>query len=85
MKKTISAVTLLLAGLLAAGCTNPETAIRALEGAGYKDIQITSWAPWACSESDQFATGFEATGPTGKRVAGTVCSGILKGATIRTD
>jgi hypothetical protein len=67
------------------GCSDPDTAIRALSGAGYDNIAITGWRATGCSDSDDFATSFSATGPTGVRVTGVVCSGLLKGATIRTD
>jgi hypothetical protein len=73
----------LLSGLM--GCTDASTARRALDGAGYTEIRLTGYRFVGCSESDNFATGFEASGPTGKRVAGMVCSGLFKGATIRMD
>lgn len=69
---------------LLAGCSDSETALRTLQGAGYKDINITGYTPFMCGKDDTFSTGFEATGPTGVRVTGAVCSGLLvKGATIR--
>lgn len=68
-----------------AGCTNPEGAKEVLEGAGYTNVKITGWHPFSCSSKDDvFATGFEAIGPTGKPVQGTVCEGmIFKDSTIR--
>lgn len=78
------AILLLSAGIV--GCTAEPDARRALEGAGYSDIQFTGYGWFDCGKDDSFATGFVATGPTGKRVTGTVCSGLLlKGQTIRTD
>lgn len=79
--------TLILATVLLAlaACTDNDTATRALQGAGYTDIQLTGYRVTGCSDSDDFATGFEAKGPTGVRVTGVVCSGWLKGATVRTD
>ncbi len=69
-----------------AGCTSRTDAQRALEGAGYTDIQIGGYAWFLCDgKSDTFATEFTAKGPTGKAVTGAVCSGIFKGSTIRTD
>lgn len=39
-----------------------------------------------CSEDDVFHDKFTAKGPTGRRVSGAVCAGLLfKGATIRLD
>lgn len=78
---TFLAVTL----LALTACTDTDTATRALQGAGYTDIQLTGYRWTGCSDSDDFATGFEAEGPTGVRVTGVVCSGWLKGATVRTD
>lgn len=71
---------------LLAGCSDSDTAIKALHGAGYKDIKITGYSPFACSKDDTFSTGFVAKGPTGVHVEGAVCSGLLfKNSTIRTN
>lgn len=71
---------------LIAGCTSPESATRALQNSGYTDIHITGYRFLSCSEDDTFRTGFVATNiASGKQVQGTVCSGFLKGATIRLD
>ncbi|HCZ48001.1 MAG TPA: hypothetical protein DCZ11_03230 [Gammaproteobacteria bacterium] len=70
---------------LAAGCTKPEDARQALEGAGFTQIELGGYGWFACDEKDTFSTKFTATGPTGKRVSGVVCSGLLKGNTIRMD
>jgi hypothetical protein len=67
------------------GCTAPDRSTSALKAAGYTDIELTGYSFFACSESDQFATGFRAKGPTGVKVEGTVCAGFLKGSTIRLD
>lgn len=82
MKKLFTA--LLLCFALGA-CTAPDRSLQVLEGAGYTHIELTGYSLFACSEDDTFSTGFKATGPTGKRVTGTVCAGLLKGATIRMD
>lgn len=75
---------LLLAALALAGCSDASTATRALQDAGYSDIQTTGYSFFSCGQDDTFATGFTATNPAGRRVSGTVCSGLLfKGATIR--
>lgn len=71
--------------LLSTGCTSEPEAVRALDGAGYTDVRITGWKPLKCDDRDTFSTGFVAVGPTGKNVSGSVCSGFLKGATIRLD
>lgn len=67
------------------GCTSSNDTHRALEGAGYTDVDITGYRLFGCAREDQFHTGFSAIGPSGKRVTGVVCSGWLKGSTIRTD
>ena len=38
-----------------------------------------------CAKDDEFRTGFAATAPNGERVTGVVCSGWMKGATLRLD
>lgn len=58
---------------------------RQLLEAGYSQVDVSGWNVFACSEDDVFRIGFKALGPTGKPVSGTVCSGFLKGATIRLD
>lgn len=67
-------------------CTDNDTAIRALYGAGYSDIHLTGYRWIGCGEDDDFSTGFQAKGPTGVPVTGVVCSSWFgKGATVRTD
>jgi hypothetical protein len=78
--------TLILAAALAlTGCTSHNDAKRALEGAGYTNIELGGYAWFDCGRGDDFATEFKATGPTGKRVQGAVCTGWFKGSTIRID
>lgn len=74
---------LLAVAMLMGGCTKPEQATQVLQAQGYKDIEITGYNVFGCDEKDTFHTGFTATSPNGTRVSGTVCSGILKGATVR--
>lgn len=74
-----------LFAVILSGCTNSSSAIKALEGAGYTNIEITGFRFFGCSEDDSFRTGFSSTGPTGKPVTGVVCGGLLKGSTIRLD
>lgn len=66
-------------------CSSPNDANKALKAQGFTAIEAHGRAFFACSEDDTFATKFTATNPKGERVAGTVCSGWLKGATIRYD
>lgn len=79
MKSVIVAISI----FLLSACSSPDSATKALSRAGYSKINITGYAFFGCSEDDFFHTGFTAVGPTGVRVEGVVCSGFLKGSTIR--
>lgn len=72
-----------LVALSLSACTNKETTIRVLEEQGYTQIEASGYAFFGCSEGDTFKTKFTAVSPAGKKVSGVVCSGFLKGATIR--
>lgn len=85
MNATKKASLIILACFAISGCTSEGSAKNALEGAGYRSIRMTGYRVFGCSKSDDFHTGFDAIGPTGKHVTGVVCSGWLKGSTIRTD
>lgn len=83
MKKILIAF-IVLVSLTA--CTQTDRSERVLRDAGYSDIHITGYRIFGCGQGDHFHTGFEATAKaTGNRVEGVVCSGMLKGATIRVD
>lgn len=75
----------LVALSLGAACTAPLDAQRVLEDQGMTDVTTGGYALWQCSEDDTFATKFEATAPSGRRVSGAVCQGLMKGSTIRYD
>lgn len=64
-------------------CYSTNDAEKALTAAGFTDINVTGPAPFSCSDGDTFKTGFTARNPKGEVVSGAVCSGWLKGATIR--
>lgn len=84
MKKLLSF--LLVTGvLLSSGCTKPVESERVLKQNGYKDVEITGYKMFSCSDKDTFSTGFKATSVNGSKVSGTVCSGLFKGNTIRLD
>ncbi|MET3232228.1 UNVERIFIED_ORG: hypothetical protein ABIC54_004433 [Burkholderia sp. 1263] len=68
---------------LLAACTDETAARKALAGSGFTDINITGYSYFGCDKHDTFSTGFEARGPSGQFVSGVVCSGWMKGATIR--
>lgn len=83
--KFLQATLILLFAAAFTACSSPNDATKALKAQGFTDIETHGRAFFACSEDDTFATKFTATNPKGERVAGTVCSGWLKGATIRYD
>lgn len=67
------------------GCTNPNVKAM-LENQGYKNVKLTAYRPFKCSDDDFTHTGFSATSPNGSLVTGTVCEGLVfKGKTIRLD
>jgi hypothetical protein len=80
MIKKLAAITIII-GLGA--CSDAPTAERVLRENGYTDIKTTGYDFFACGKGDNFSTGFTATSPNGHKVSGSVCSGLLKGATIR--
>jgi hypothetical protein len=84
MNKFTKGVFIISVIIASSGCTNPDTATQALLDAGYSDIEITGYSFFGCSEDDTFKTGFIAKSARGKDVKGVVCSGFLKGSTIRT-
>ena len=83
MKKLLLIV---VAAAMLFGCSDEGGAKRILTASGFRDIQITGYEFFACGKDDTYSTGFTATGPTGIRVSGTVCSGLFfKNSTIRFD
>jgi hypothetical protein len=72
--------------LFAVGCGSTggsEKAARDLLIAdGVQNVQMTGYAFFGCSDRDTFHDGFTGT-KNGIAVEGVVCSGFLKGATIR--
>ena len=73
---------IVLAALLAIGCTDGPGATRVLREQGFTEIAITGYDAWLCGKED-YATGFTATSPIRTRVSGAVCSGVFKGYMIR--
>lgn len=76
---------LILISLFLVGCSSSNDATKALKANGFTDIQTHGRAFFACSEDDSFATKFSAKNKDGQKVTGAVCSGWLKGSTIRFD
>lgn len=73
----------LIAAVLVAGCTAPDSAKEVLENQGYTDVDAGGYGWFSCSEDDWFKTKFSAKSPSGQSVQGTVCKGLFKGSTIR--
>jgi len=84
MKRLLIVVMLILA-LFIGGCSDGPEAQRVLTQQGYTQIQITGVNFFSCGEGDIYRTGFTALTYTQQKVEGTVCSGVLKGNTIRLD
>lgn len=82
MKKSIFIAAIFIMSLCSCKDVEGESR-RVLKSAGYTNITLTGYDPFSCSDEDVFSTGFTATGPTGEHVKGVVCSGLMKGATIR--
>lgn len=77
--------TLVALGLLSSCGVNPAEARRALEAQGMTGVKVLGFAPFGCGEDDVFKSYFEAIGVNGRKVTGVVCSGFLKGVTVRFD
>lgn len=86
-KERVMKIKLLPVALLLAlsGCSDPQGARKALEDNGYTNVRTNGYSFFMCGERDIYSTEFRATSPAGKDVSGAVCSGILKGSTIRFD
>ena len=68
-----------------AGCTDERAATKALADAGLTPVKVGGYSFFSCGKDDTFATEFTAKNAKGQIVTGTVCSGWLKGKTIRFD
>jgi hypothetical protein len=80
------ALAILFISLIAlAGCTDEPGARKALEDQGYTQIEFTGYRIWTCGEDYTYHTGFAAKSIAGKPVTGAVCSGFMKGKSIKVD
>ncbi len=83
MKKLL---TLAIVASLLSSCTNSDDFLKGkkqLEQQGYSDIKDTGHNFFCCDEKDTFSSGFTCKDKLGNTVKGCICSGILKGVTIR--
>lgn len=76
-------IILAAAALALAACSDAPGAERVLRQNGYTNVQTNGHAFFSCGERDSFATSFTAISPSGQKASGAVCSGFLKGSTIR--
>lgn len=86
MKKFTLILTLIFLCVLIAACTDEDDFSKAkkqLEAQGYTNVENTGYAAFCCSEEDMYRTGFAAKDKSGNTVKGCICSGPLKGITIR--
>ena len=68
---------------LVSACRDGKGTIKVLTQEGYTQIEVGGYDFFGCGKDDTFATKFTATNAHGKRVRGVVCSGFMKGRTIR--
>lgn len=76
----------LLSALVLTGCTNSADFTKGsnqLTQQGYTDIKSTGYSYWCCDEKDTFSEGFVCKDRNGNQVSGCICSGFMKGVTIR--
>lgn len=64
---------------------NTNSATRALNAMGIKDVHFGGYAWFACGKNDGFSSTFTGIGADGKSVSGAVCQGIFKNTTVRFD
>jgi hypothetical protein len=64
---------------------SPPNTKRVLKEAGYTEVTLTGYKPWACG-SDSISQGFTGKNRDGYQISGVVCSGLIaKATTIRTN
>lgn len=66
-------------------CTSQEDVDKYSELENWKDATKTGYRFFGCGTGDLWHTGFKAITQNDKAVAGVICSGLLKGATMRLD
>ena len=87
--KNIQVIAITLGLLLAVGLpvyaafSDRSETVSFLETQGYSEVVLTGYQFFSCGRGDVYRDGFLATNSNGKTVVGVVCSGFLKGKTIR--
>ena len=77
---------LLIIALVLGGCSSDndfQKGKKQLIQQGYTNVKQTGYKFFCCDEKDQFSTGFTAMAKDSTIVEGCMCSGIVKGVTIR--
>lgn len=74
------------AAVALASCTvSEDRATSIIRSHGYTNIELGGPSIFGCSQDDTLTRTFKATAQNGARVSGSICSGLLKGATVRID
>jgi hypothetical protein len=69
--------------LFLVSCSNDRNKVQTiLEGEGCTRTVVGGWTPFCCDKHDTFTNSFQCT-RNGHSVEGCVCSGWLKGYTVR--
>ena len=63
--------------------SNPTDSSKVLEKQGYTNVKFIGVDYWGCGKGDVKNDKFEVTNSAGNRFSVTVCSGFLKGSTVR--
>ncbi|QIG75686.1 hypothetical protein EVC20_115 [Rhizobium phage RHph_Y2_17_1] len=82
-RKTVFVGAIAAVALLSSCRVDEQDAMRVLADNGLKDIQLKGGSWFGCSKGDTYNTEFVATAPSGRRVEGVICGGLLKGYTVR--
>ena len=85
MFKKTAILVVVLSGIVSSGCTDARGTREVLKKNGYTNISTDGYSWFGCGEGDLWRTKFHADSPSGDRVNGIVCKGLLKGKTIRFD
>ncbi|MDW9491691.1 hypothetical protein [Sinorhizobium meliloti] len=82
----LAVIVVVIIAVFLAGCgVNSQSATRALEAQGMKDVKIEGYSWFGCGKEDSYSSSFSATGANGQPVTGVVCQGFWKGTTVRFD
>lgn len=76
---------MIAAALALAACSDSRSATDAVDNMCFSDIETTGYRVFGCGDDYSFHTGFRAKNPKGKVVTGVVCSGWLKGSSVKFD